>query len=292
MAYRRNNRRTIILFLLPVSVIYFSFMVLPILGTIGLSFYDWPGVQGVKLDFVGMDNYVSMFESPEFVRSLANILWFVALSLLLQIPFGYALAFLINGAKRCTRFFKASFFIPMILPVTATSILWRFILYPNETGVLNRAAVALGLPSVQWLIESSTALNCLIAVTAWSSVGYYMIIGLAALTSVPDELLEAATIDGAGRFTKITRITLPLIRESIILSIVMVTSGVFRIFDVVFVMTDGGPAGLTNVPATLMYNEAFKYNHFGMGSAISVVIFAMSLGAALLNNALMRRNEG
>jgi raffinose/stachyose/melibiose transport system permease protein len=292
MAYRRNSRHTIILFLLPVSIIYLAFMVLPILGTVGLSFYDWSGVQGVKLDFVGLDNYLSMFDSPEFVRSLVNILWFVALSLLLQIPFGYALAFLINGTKRFTRFFKASFFIPMILPVTATSILWRFILYPNETGVLNRVMSALGLPNVQWLIEGSTALNCLIVVTAWSSVGYYMIIGLAALTSVPEELLEAATIDGAGRFTKITRITLPLIRESIILSVIMVTSGVFRIFDVVFVMTDGGPAGLTNVPATLMYNEAFKYNHFGMGSAISVVIFAMSLGAALLNNALLRRNEG
>jgi ABC-type sugar transport system permease subunit len=292
MVYRRCGRHVIFLFLLPVGLIYLLFMVLPILGTIGFSFFNWSGIQGVKLEFVGLDNYLSMFESPEFGQSVVNILWFVALSVFLQVPIGYALAFLINGTKRFIRFFKASFFIPMILPITATSILWRFILYPNDSGVLNRAMIAMGLPSVQWLIESSTALNCLIGVTAWSSVGYYMIIGLAALTGVPKELLEAATIDGAGRFTKILRITLPLIRESIILSITMVTSGVFRIFDVVFVMTDGGPAGLTNVPATLMYNESFKFNHFGMGSAISVVIFAMSLGAALLNNGLLRRDEG
>jgi raffinose/stachyose/melibiose transport system permease protein len=291
MVNHLKNTRVIVLFLLPVGIVYFLFMVLPILGTLGFSFLNWNGVQGAKLDFVGLGNYLAMFESPEFAQSVLNIIWFVALSIFLQIPIGYALAFLINETTKLTRFFKAVFFVPMVLPMTATAILWRFILFPNDSGMLNSLLVALGLPGVQWLVESSTALNCLIIVTAWSSFGYYMIIGLAALTGVPNEVLEAAIIDGAGRFTRVFKIILPMIRESIVLSITLVMSGVFRIFDVVYVMTDGGPAGLTNVPATLMYKESFMFNHFGMGSAISVVIFFMSLSAVILNNAILRRES-
>jgi raffinose/stachyose/melibiose transport system permease protein len=291
MVYRKKSGPLILLFLLPVSLVYLAFMVLPVVGSFVFSLYNWTGVQGAPLVFAGLDNFAVMAGSDDFWQSIQNIVWFVVLSVALQIPFGYALAFVIHGSRRFTRFLKASFFLPLILPVTATAILWNFLLYPNETGIFNQILAWFGIESVQWLVDSGTALNSIIVYTAWSSVGYYMIIGLAALTNVPNEILEAATIDGAGRFTKIFRIILPMLRESIILSVIFVTSGIFKIFDPVYVMTGGGPNGLTNVPATLMYNESFKFAHFGMGSAISVVIFVMSLGTTILTLWVSRKKD-
>jgi len=291
MLNSRERTRTIVLFLLPMLLIYVVFAVLPTFGSFYLSFFGWNGVQGSALVFAGFDNFVNVLSNQEFQLSILNILWFVFVSILLQIVIGYFLAFLIYEARHFIRFFKAAFFIPMVLPVTATAILWGVILKPNDSGILNQFFIAIGLPqlSTTWLIDSSTALNSLIWVNAWSSFGYYMIIGLAALAAIPDETLEAATIDGASKFQRVSFIILPLIWETIALSVVMVITGCLKTFDVVFVMTAGGPNGMTNVPSILMYNEAFKYNHFGIGSAMSVVIFVMSLVITLLSLQLLKK---
>ncbi len=290
---KRGKTKTIVLFLLPMATIYVLFAVLPTLGSFYLAFFDWNGVQGNSLDYVGLDNFAALMVNTEFQQSVWNILWFVAVSVVLQVVIGYLLAFLIHEARKFTRFFKAAFFVPMVLPVTATALLWGVILKPNDSGILNQLFIAAGLPqlSTTWLIEPSTALNSLVWVNAWASFGYYMIIGLAALAAVPEETLEAATIDGANKFQRIHMIMIPLIWETIALSIVMVITGCLKTFDVVFVMTGGGPNGMTNVPSILMYNEAFKFSHFGVGSAMTVVIFLMSLVITLISLRLLQKKE-
>lgn len=287
-----HKHRTIFCFLLPMTACYLAFVMLPILGSFYLAFQEWNGVQGVPLRFVGLENFRSLLDSSDFAQSIANILWFVVLSVLLQISIGFLMAFLIFEARRGVRFFKAAYFIPMILPITATSVLWRVILYPNNSGLLNKVlSLFTGNPDgVAWLVESGTALNSLIVVTAWGSFGYYMIIGLAALMNISKDIIEAAIIDGANKRHQVFFIMVPLIKGAIGLSVVMVITGILKMFDVIFVMTEGGPAGMTHVPATLMYNEAFKFNNFGLGSAIAVVIFLMSLVMTVLSLTVVYRN--
>ena len=142
-----------------------------------------------------------------------------------------------------------------------------------------------------WLVDSKTAMICIILVTTWASVAYYIVIGLAALNSIPEDILESATIDGANTWKKVIYIMIPMIWESIKISVVMIITGVLKVFDMVFVMTEGGPNGLTHVPATLLYSQAFKYNHYGIGSAISTVMFLMSLALTIISLKIMNRDD-
>ena len=257
----RRNKKVIFLFLLPALLIYVVLEVIPVAQSFYFSFFDWPGIQGVPLKYVGLDNFISVFQNSQFQRG--------------------------------QRFFKAVYFIPMILPVTATGLLWQFILKPNESGVLNQLLMKLGLEQLctGWLINSSTAMMCIILVTTWASVAYYIVIGLAAVNAIPEDVMEAATIDGAGQGKKVFYIIIPMIWESVKISVVMIITGVLKVFDMVFVMTEGGPNGLTHVPATLLYYQAFKYDHYGIGSAISTIMFFMSLILTVISLKLMNQDK-
>jgi raffinose/stachyose/melibiose transport system permease protein len=277
------------LFLLPALLIYVLLEIIPVIQSFYFSFFDWPGIQGVPLKFVGLRNFIDLLKSKLFLTSIKNILWFVGLSLLTQLPIGFLFAILLSNFCKGYRFFKASYFIPLVLPITATSLLWRFILFPNEMGVLNHILISLGLGNLAtgWLINKSTAMTAVILVTAWGGTAYYLTIGFAAVTGIPDDVLESAEIDGASGVKKVFYITIPMVWEAIKISIIMIITGVLKIFDIVFVMTEGGPNGLTHVPATLMYYEAFKYNHYGLGSAISTIIFLMSIIITVISLKLM-----
>jgi raffinose/stachyose/melibiose transport system permease protein len=289
----RKDPVSIVCFLAPMLLIYTLLEVVPVIASFYFSFFSWKGIYGVPLKYVGLKNFFNLFKSWEFLLSLKNIFWYVLLSILTQIPVGFLVAFILFHLKKGVRLFKALFFIPMILPVTAFSLLWRFILFPNADGVLNGILMSLGLiqEPIGWLIEKNTAMNCIVAITTWASYGYYMIIGYAALTGIPQEILEAATVDGANEWQRTFHIMLPMLWEPLKLSVIMVITGVLKIFDLVYVMTGGGPNGLTHVPATLMYQEAFYWNHFGAGSAIAVIMFVLSMSATLVSLWLMRRER-
>jgi raffinose/stachyose/melibiose transport system permease protein len=278
MTKYRNNWKAILLFLLPAFLIYTGLEIIPIGQTIYFSLFDWIGIQGVPMKFVGLKNFVHLFQYPEFYVSLKNIAWFLVLSLLTQIPIGYLLAFLLTGRVRGSRLFKSVFFMPVVLPITAVGMIWYFILMPND-GVLNTILAEIGQKGWQhaWLVDKSTALNSLILITTWISVPFYLIIGYAAITGIPEEVMDASSIDGAVGIKRTFHIVIPMIRESIRISIVLVITGILKIFDIVFIMTEGGPNGLTHVPVTLLYYEAFKYNNFGIGNAIAIVVFLMSI---------------
>lgn len=291
---RLNQKRTtILLFLLPAVLIYGVLEVIPVIQSIYFSFFEWPGIQGVALKYVGFTNFIELFKYDAFILSMKNILWYVVLSLFTQIPIGFLFAILLGKLCKGYKVFKAIFFLPLVLPVTSMSILWRIILKPDESGILNNLLMNIGLGGLTrgWLIEGGTAITCIILVTAWSSSAYYLTIGFAAVTSIPDEIIESSVIDGAGELKRVFYITIPMIWESVKISVVMVITGVLKIFDIVYIMTEGGPNGLTHVPATLMYNEAFKYSKYGMGSAISTVIFVMSILISVFSLKLMNRND-
>ncbi|MDI9506614.1 MAG: sugar ABC transporter permease [Clostridiales bacterium] len=288
-----SNKRIVLLFLLPALVIYVGLAVYPIVQSIVFSFYEWNGLQGVPMEYVGMNNFGSMFRSAKFWLSVKNVLQFIAVNLIFQIIIGYGLAVLLAQNRPGFKIFKTIFFFPVVLPLTATALLWKFIYFPNNIGVLNQLLNAIGLESLKtgWLINTKTALNAVSIANVWTGFGYHMVIGFAALSAIPDGIMESSMIDGATGFRQFFSITLPMIWESMKISFVLLITGSMKNFDIIFVMTEGGPNGATHVPSTLMYYEAFKYDHYGLGSAISVFIFVASLALAGLTIRLMRRES-
>lgn len=289
----RKNRLAILLFIAPAFLIVTFFEMIPVLSTIYFSFHDWPGIATAPLKFVGWQNYVFIFQDDQFLRSLRNVLNYVFWSVIGQVGLGFALALMIHHVRRGTRFYRASFFLPLILPATSVALIWYFILFPTDMGVVNHVLGSLGLGGWQkaWLVDKSTAMSWIIVMTTWTSIGYYTTIGLAALSGLPDEVLEAATMDGAVGMRKIRSVIIPMIWESVKISVVLVITGVLKIFDIIFILTDGGPNGSTHVPATLMYKEAFEYNNYGGGSAIATVIFVLSIALSLFSLRVMRSDK-
>lgn len=290
----RKNKKTISLFLFPAVLIYMCFEVIPVILSVYFSFNEWPGIQSVPLKFVGFRNFIKLFQNKIFMKSLQNVVIYTAVSVLLQVPLGFGLGLVIHHFKRGQRFFKAAFFIPMILSVTAVALLWNFIYFPTEKGILNSLLIKAGLENLtnQWLVNPGTALMALIVVSTWTSVGYYMIICLAGLTSIPESVLEAGALDGAKGIKKIWYLYIPMLWDPVKMSVVMVITGVLKIFDTVYIMTPaGGTGNSTIVPALLMYNEAYRYGRYGMGSAIATVIFVLSAAVSIFSLKLMNRKE-
>ncbi|MFP3156109.1 sugar ABC transporter permease [Lachnospiraceae bacterium ZAX-1] len=289
-----KNKKTkfgILLFMVPALVIYVVFQIIPIIGAAYFSLMDWNGIAGSGLKFVGLKNYIDAFSNPSFLLSLKNMLKMVVFSVILHTPVALLLAVAINTKCKGYRLFKALFFVPTVFPLTAVGLMWYFVFMP--TGSLNALLKGIGLTSsvLPWLVDKATAMNTIVFVNVWAGIGYYMVILLAGLTTIPDELYEAASIDGATSVEKFFKITIPMLKPTIVMCILMDIIGSVKVFDLVFAMTGGGPNGLTNLPTTLMYNEAFKYSHYGLGSAIGMIIMAICLVGTLLSNFLMGRKK-
>lgn len=290
----RRNKKIIAAFLLPALLIFTCFEIVPVIMSVYFSFNEWAGIQSVPLKFVGLENYKNIFTDPVFLKSLKNILVYVVASVLLQVPIGFGLGLAIYHFKHGQKFFKAAFFIPMILSVSAVSLLWNFIYFPTDKGILNSLLLNTGVIQTarQWLVNPKTALAALIAVSTWTSMGYYMIICIAGLSSIPESIFEAGKLDGAVGIKKIFHIYIPLLWDPIKMSVIMVITGVLKIFDTVYIMTpSGGTNNSTIVPALLMYNESYRYGHYGVGSAIATVIFVMSALVSIFSLKMMDKKE-
>lgn len=293
MTITKKMRLPLILFLLPALLIYIVLAVVPIIESIWFAFYNWNGVSGAAMEFVGFKNFLKIIKYPPFYQALKNAFWFTVLNLIFQIPLGYLLGYLLAEKMRGYRFFKAVCFIPVILPMTATALVFQMIFGSNEGGALNAFLIAIGVLSKPegWLIQKSTALLCVIIANVWCGFGYHMTIGYAAVSEIPRDILEAAELDGATGIRRIKNIIIPSIMESLKISTVMIITGSIKVFDIIFIMTEGGPNGMTQVPGVMMYNEAFKYNHYGIGSAISVVIFVLCIFFSVVSLRIMNGSK-
>lgn len=287
-----RDLKVILAFVAPAFVIYAVGAMVPVIQTFYFSFFQWSGIYGTPLEYVGFANFVNLFQYGEFWTALSNIARFVALSLIIQIGIGYTQAIVLGTYLKGYRTFKTIFFIPLVITITAVGLIWRFILLP-DAGALNTFLTAIGLEEFTraWLIDQDTALLSLILITGWISAPYYLTIGFAAVSSIPMEIHEAAEMDGARGLRKVVFITIPLVWESLKISIILVITGVLKIFEIVFVMTQGGPNGLTQVPVTLMYYEAFRFNNYGRGSAVAVVVFLLSISLTIISLRVLRRKQ-
>ncbi len=275
----------IALLMFPALFLYGFFLLNPIIQSIYMSFFSWNGIKSVPMKFVGISNYQRIFASPRFWNAFMNSGWFMIGGFVVLMPLSFTLAMIIVSNLKGKKFFKAAYFMPVILPITAVGLIWTYMLYPDG-GVVNSIIRFVGyrgsIPN--WLGDPKIAIMTVVLVNEWIYAGFNMLIFAAGMVGIPDETFEAATIDGANGWQKICYIMIPLMKESFKVFSVLCVTGCMRTFDLVFVMTGGGPAHATEVPATLLYNEAFKYQNFGGGNAVGVFILVVGMMLSLMFN--------
>ena len=283
MKQRKRKRWGIHLFPIPAIAIYGIFIVYPLLAALTYSFYEWNGIS--RGAFIGLDNYKDLFTLQPFSGMFwnafqHNILYFVV-QMIVQNGIGFLLAFIIYKKIRGAGFFKFAFFLPRLLSVIVVGFLWKLILNPNF-GALNVILGKLGFESLQeaWLGNPNTALMAIILVNCWFGIGFAVLIFLAGLQSIPKELIEAATLDGALGMTMLRRIMLPLMVPSIMILTVLTFIQSFEAFELVYAMqgSQGEPYRSTDTLAVYFYRLAFggstgDSTALGLGSALAVVLF-------------------
>ena len=279
-----------IVFLAP-GVVLFVFLVLtPMAASVIQSFYSWNGIAISPMQFVGLKNYRIVMKDAMFWRSLINVLWFMAGGFIVLMPLAFILASIINKKYKLRKLFKTTFFIPVILPISAVGLMWVYMLFP-ETGVIPLILGGFGISTPNFLGDPNWAIISVVLVNEWTYAGLNMLIFSAGIVSIPDELYESAQIDGANSWQQTTRITLPLMQDSFKIFSILCITGCIKCFNLVFVMTGGGPSHASEMPTTLLYNEAFKYKNFGVGNAIGVFLLIAGLALSLLTNKLFSKED-
>lgn len=267
-------------FLAPALIVYVVFVIYPIFQGARYSLYDWNGLQSLT-EFVGLDNFATAFGDPIFRGALAHNGIIVALTLVLQLPFALFLAVLLNQDLRGRSLLRLLFFAPYVVSEVVTAVVWRQIFRPD--GLLDSGLSTLVGDQVQglWIADPNIVLYSVFFVVSWKYFGFHMILMLAGLQQVPDELEEAAAIDGATWWQTFRYITVPLLGPTVRVSIFLGIIGSLQLFDLVWVMTGGGPVDASNTMATYLIDWAFRRSQFGYASAVSVIIFGLSLIVAL-----------
>ncbi|WP_068616879.1 carbohydrate ABC transporter permease [Paenibacillus tuaregi] len=285
-----KNPTVFILFVLPALILFGMFFIYPIFSSIYLSFTSWNGVS-THMKFIGFDNFTKALGQERFWVSVTNNVYFILFSCLLQVPIIVIFSLLIANVKKLKGLYKTSIFLPSIMSTAVIGILWGFI-YEPDIGLLNKILSFFGVGKIYWLSDENYAMLSILITNAWQWTGYYIIMVLAAILSIPKELEEAAAIDGATAFQRATRITLPLITPIISVVIMLSIAGAMKAADIVLVMTNGGPAGSTEVMATYMIRYAITSFKYGYGNTIAVLIFVFTLIVTLIYQLLIaRRNE-
>lgn len=293
-ATKNKVKKTIVHFvmLLPALALFSVILINPVIQTIYMSFFEWNGIASSSLVFRGLKNFQEVLTNAYFWGSLKNVGIFILQGIFIQLPIAFGLALLVSQKLKGVRFYKTSFFIPVIIPLTSVGLMWSFLMNPSY-GFINHFIRAIGFDNfnVDFLGNSNMAIFSVVMVSAWVYVGYNMVIFAAGLTAIPSDIYEAAAIDGATSWKSLWFITIPLMRESLKIYVILMITGSLKAFDLVYVMTMGGPNGATEVPAILMYKEAFKYGHFGYGNAIATVLLILGLTFSLLSNKFFLKGE-
>jgi len=285
----RIQNRTLLLFLTPALLMIFIFTVLPALWAIYVSFTDLAlaGPKAMNYTFIGLRNYTKLFADEDFHHSIWLSLLYTLYTNVGQFTLGLIAALILNRRKLWGQnFLLAVIVLPMVIPGITQALIWSSMLGAKEFGTLNRMIGFLGLAPVLW--TRTFPMLSIVLVNFWNNSGFAMILFLAGLESIPREVLESATMDGANGWQMLTRIKLPLIRYVVLLWLLLNTIGCFGMFDLVFGLTRGGPGNATELVGIYVYNQGFQYFELGYGSAAALVMLLISLGLAFIYLRLMR----
>ncbi|MEU1851101.1 sugar ABC transporter permease [Streptomyces sp. NPDC019990] len=295
-AQGRTRRRvldwlTAVGFQLPALVLFMGLVLLPMLFALYAAFFRWGGF-GMPSDYIGGENFTRLFRDEVFLGDLWRCLVLVVLSLAVQLPFALAMAVLLNQRMRGRAVYRMLFFAPYVLSEAITGILFGMIFAPDD-GFADQVLGAIGLDGLggEWFAAPSTVMATLFLVMTWKYFGFHMMLYLAALQAVPKELTEAALIDGAGPWQRFRNVTLPLLAPTLRISVFLSVIGAIQLFDLVWVTTAGGPDHHSETMAVTMFQYGFKRYQVGYASAISVVMFGISLVFALAYQRFVLRRD-
>jgi ABC-type sugar transport system permease subunit len=279
------------LFVAPALAFLCAFMAYPFLETIIKSFYAYDILDPVQT-FVGFANFERLSSDPVFKIAATNAGLFVVISVLIQIPLGTVLAALLDRGvgRRSSVVFRTIIFSPLVLSIVAVGILWQLILDPFA-GLANAIVKSVGLtpPHLGWLGDPSIAIFVIMGVSFWQYVGFVTLLLLAGIQRIPEELYEAAKLDGAGPVTCFWHLTVPMLRNPLIISTLLTMIGALKVFDFVFVLTQGGPGNATQMPGVVIYKEAFSLGHMGYANAVSVLLLIATVGLGFVQIRFSRR---
>ena len=262
-------------FILPALIGILIFIIIPIACSFGLSFTKWDLLNPIQ--FAGLSNYKEIFSDPLFAKIITNTIIFAVSTSVFGVIIPLILASIINNKIRGSEFFKSAYFLPFITPMVVIAIIWSWIFDPN-IGFINKILHC----SINWLYDEKYALGVLIFISVWKLIGYNMIIFLSSLSALPNSLFEATKIDGATSLQTFKHVTVPLLSPSIFFVVIITAISSFQVFDLIFLMTEGGPFDSTNVIVYAIYKNAFEYFKIGRASAIAYILFAIILILTLI----------
>ncbi len=283
-----ERRLTVALFLVPSLLLYGWLVILPVAQGAVFSLYDWNGL-GPLQDFVGLDNYVRLWRDAMFPGSVVHNVMIAAAAVFVELPLALGLAVLLRARFPGRAIFRAIFFLPFVLSEVIAGLTWRFLFRPEGliNGVLG--AIVPGYEPIAWLGDTGTVMAAVAVTVVWKYFGIYLVLFLAGLQDMPAEVEEAARVDGASPFQLLRHITLPLLRRTIYLAAFLTVLGAIQIFDLVWVMTQGGPVGSSETMGTVLYKTAFRGFELGYGSAMALVLFLLCLLFSLLQQRALRQ---
>ena len=274
-------------FILPNLIGFAIFTLVPMVFSLILSFMNWDGAN--KISWAGLDNFKQLLRDETFRISLGNTLIFVIGNVPLTMLAALGLALLLNKPIYGRNIFRTTFFFPYVASLVAVAVVWNMLFFPSA-GPVNSVLSALGVQNPpRWAASVDWAMLTVILASIWKGMGYYMIIYLAALQSIPTILYEAAEVDGANAWQKFRYITLPMLTPATFFISVMLTIASFKVFDLIMVMTGGGPGRATNVLVVHIYNTAFKEFRFGYSSSIAMVLLVMVLAITIVQFYMEKR---
>lgn len=266
-----SNKKAICFFVIPTLFVFLVIVFLPIFISVYYSTLNWDGIG--KGTFIGIDNYIKLFSDDVFLKSILNSFLFAFASIFIQLSISLVLALILASGIKGEKLYRTIYFIPVIISTIVIGQLWTKI-YNADYGLLNVLLKSIGLENLvnDWLGNENTALVCSFIPTLWQYVGYHMLIMYAGAKSISEEIYEAAEIDGSSKINTAFKITLPLLKPILKVCVTFSLIGSLKVFDLIYVLTNGGPLHATEVPSTLMYSSVFNSYQYGYGSAMAVFI--------------------
>lgn len=286
----REMRQATMVFLLPVTIVLLIFIAYPIVDTFKTSFYQWNGISSDKL-YIGFGNWKMLMVDPSFWIAFKNNSIIMVLSIMIQLPIGLALATFLDFGRNKLNIYKVIWFIPLLMSSVAIGFLFKYILATNG-GVISWISMLFGGGNIDLLGNADLALFAVIGVICWQFIPFYMVYFMAAYTNISTDVFEAARIDGATMGQYFWKIALPLLTPSIRSASILSMVGSLKYFDLIYVMTGGGPGTSTELMATYMYKQSFKTFNMGYGAAVAGGMFILITCMALLSLKLLNRNKG
>lgn len=270
-----NQNYAGVIFILPAVLGTLIFIIIPVICSFGLSFTKWDLLNPIS--FVGLENYKNLLNDSVFKQILLNTVVFAVATSVFGVIIPLVLAAILNSKIRGSEFFKTAYFLPFITPMVVIGIVWGWIFDPN-IGLLNQFFHI----HINWLYDTRFAMPALIIVSVWKLIGYNMIIFLSSLSTISNSLFEAAKIDGANSFQIFKNVTIPVLSPTIFFVVIITAISSFQVFDLIYLMTQGGPFNSTNVLVYSIYQNAFEYFNVGKASAIAYILFAIILVLTLI----------